>query len=136
MNERDAQDRLRDLGKRLASAQGARRQREPEPGDTETGGNALAQGWRIGIELVVAVAVGVGIGLAIDHWRGTRYWVVVFFFLGVAAGMVNVWRAVKGMGMAVGYQRSGTTAAPSAAPGKIGPDEAGNTGPGWSEDED
>ena len=32
---------------------------------------------------------------------------IVMFFLGVAAGMLNVWRAVSGMGMAVGYRRRG-----------------------------
>lgn len=61
---------------------------------------------RIGLELVVAVVVSTVIGWALDAWLGTRPWLtIVFFFLGVGAGMVNVWRAVMGMGMAVGYRR-------------------------------
>ncbi len=40
-----------------------------------------------------------------DKWLGTRPWgMVVFFFLGVAAGMLNVYRAVAGMGGAVGFR--------------------------------
>ena len=69
-------------------------------------GNALALAWRIGLELVVAILVGTAIGWAIDRWVGTRPWgMIVMFFLGTAAGMVNVWRAVTGAGMAVGYGR-------------------------------
>jgi ATP synthase protein I len=42
----------------------------------------------------------------LDHWLGTKPWGMIgLFFLGVAAGMVNVWRAVTGQGMAVGYRR-------------------------------
>jgi ATP synthase protein I len=37
-----------------------------------------------------------------------------FFFLGVAAGLVNVYRAITGMGMAIGYRRAG------APPAKLG----------------
>lgn len=63
-------------------------------------------GLRIGVELVVAVAVGAGIGWALDRWLGTRPWgMILFLFLGIAAGMMNVYRAVAGLGMAVGYRR-------------------------------
>jgi len=69
----------------------------------------LARGLRIGLELVVAVAVGVGVGLLLDKYVGTRPWgMIVGFFLGVAAGMVNVYRTVAGLGMAVGYRKSGS----------------------------
>jgi ATP synthase protein I len=80
------------------------------PGQT-TGGNpglqqGLALGLRIGVELVTAVIVSVGLGWAIDRWLGTRPWVMlVMFFLGIAAGMLNVYRAVTGTGGAVGYRR-------------------------------
>jgi ATP synthase protein I len=105
----DEKDALRDLSERLAKAQEARR-RGAVPDRAAGGGSALAQGWRIGLELVAAVVVGTAIGLGLDRWFGTRFLVVVFFFLGVAAGMLNVWRAVKGMGMAVGYRRNGAPA--------------------------
>jgi len=42
----------------------------------------------------------------LDRWLGTRPWgMIVMFFLGTAAGMLNVWRALTDQGMAVGYRR-------------------------------
>jgi ATP synthase protein I len=68
----------------------------------------LGLGLRIGIELVVAIGVATGLGWAIDHWLGTRPWgIIVLFFLGVAAGMLNVYRAVSGISTPVGYRRPG-----------------------------
>ncbi|WP_370511874.1 AtpZ/AtpI family protein [Telmatospirillum sp. J64-1] len=58
---------------------------------------------RIAVELVAGVLVGVGIGYALDAWLGTRPWLmVVFLFLGSAAGALNVYRAVKGLDDTVG----------------------------------
>lgn len=109
MDERDARDPLRDLEKRLNAA----RRASPKPasdsqGEGEAGsiGNALAMGLRIGLELVVAIIVCAGIGWAADHWLGTRpVGMIVGFFFGVVTGMVNVYRAVTGMGLAMGYRR-------------------------------
>ena len=73
--------------------------------------NALGLAFRISLELVVAVVVGAGIGWALDRWLGTAPWgMIILFFLGVAAGMVNVYRAITGMGMAIGYRRRDTPA--------------------------
>jgi ATP synthase protein I len=73
----------------------------------EGGGSALGVAMRIGIELVSALIVGVGIGYLLDRWLGTRPWfLVVFFVLGSAAGLLNVFRATKGLGGAVGYKRA------------------------------
>ena len=60
---------------------------------------------RVGIELVGTLAVGVAIGWGLDHWLGTGPWfLVVFFFLGAAAGVLNVYRAVSRIGLAPGYR--------------------------------
>ena len=57
---------------------------------------------------LTAVAVGVGLGWACDRWLGTRPWgLLVFLFLGIGAGMTNVYRVVKGLGMGVGYKGGG-----------------------------
>jgi ATP synthase protein I len=63
----------------------------------------MGQGFRIATELVAGVAVGTFIGYALDRWLGTRPWLmVVFFFLGAAAGMMNVYRVAKGLDESVG----------------------------------
>ncbi|HZB93725.1 MAG TPA: AtpZ/AtpI family protein, partial [Stellaceae bacterium] len=126
MDERDTHDPLRDLQQRLDRA---RRERERNVTDNAEGGpgvprSALGLAFRIGMELVVAVVVGTGVGWAFDRWLGTRPWGTIgFFFLGVGAGMVNVWRAVTGMGMAIGYRQQ----QPAAEPKKDAD---------WSEDEE
>ncbi len=54
----------------------------------------MAYGLRMASELVGAVLVGGLIGYALDRWLGTWPWFfLVFFFLGFAAGVVNVTRA-------------------------------------------
>jgi ATP synthase protein I len=118
MNDRDTPDPLRDLGQRLDKARCARHR--PASGASSDSGvsdarTALSFGLRIGLELVVAVAVGVAIGWAFDRWLGTRPWaLLVFLFLGIGAGMLNVYRAVAGMGMGMGYKNSARP--PAGAP--------------------
>lgn len=56
------------------------------------------------MDIIVALVVGVGLGLVLDRWLGTSPWLlIVFFFLGAAAGMLNVYRTATGQGFAVGY---------------------------------
>jgi len=51
---------------------------------------------RAGTEMVSALAVGVAIGLGLDRWLGTKVvFLILFAFLGGAAGVLNVWRLVK-----------------------------------------
>ena len=62
--------------------------------------------FRVGVELVAGVAVGAAIGYGLDYWLGTKPWLmIVFFFLGAAGGMMNVFRAATGQGLAVGYRK-------------------------------
>ena len=77
--------------------------RENQTGPASMPGLALA--FRTGIELVSALVVGVGIGFLLDKWLDTTPWfLVVFFFLGAAAGILNVYRAASGIGLAPGYK--------------------------------
>jgi ATP synthase protein I len=66
--------------------------------------------FRIGVELVVALVVGAGIGWLLDRWLGTGpFLFLLFFFLGAAAGILNVFRAAKEM------QRQGASLPPAPA---------------------
>ncbi|MEE2932353.1 MAG: AtpZ/AtpI family protein [Pseudomonadota bacterium] len=59
---------------------------------------------RIGVDIVAALAVGVGIGLFLDNWLNTKPWMLILFFiLGSAAGLLNVFRSISGHGYAAGY---------------------------------
>jgi ATP synthase protein I len=97
------QTRVADLSKRIAEFE-TRQQQECRyrKAKLPTGGMALAG--RVTTELVAGVVVGTIIGWALDNWLGTTpTLMVVFFFLGSAAGMMNVWRALTGQGMAAGF---------------------------------
>lgn len=97
---------LADLKARLAAARGRRSGREASGRDGRADMSGLGVGFRVGIELAGTLAVGVAIGWALDRWLGTGPWLlVVFFFLGAAAGVLNVYRAVSGIGLAPGYRR-------------------------------
>ena len=53
-------------------------------------------GFRIGVELFSAVAVGAALGYVADKFFGTKPWLIlVFLFLGGAAGVLNVYRLAK-----------------------------------------
>jgi ATP synthase protein I len=98
-------DELARLGKRLDQLRPPR-----AAGAGEDGGagqqQGLAVGFRIGIEFVVAIGVAMGLGWALDRVLGTRpFAMIVLFFLGVAAGMLSVYRAITGQSAAVGFRR-------------------------------
>tara|TARA_B100001121_G_C18129759_1_gene362820 strand:- start:118 stop:402 length:285 start_codon:yes stop_codon:yes gene_type:complete len=58
----------------------------------------LGNAFKLGTELVAAVAVGTIIGFILDSWFGTKPWlIIIFFFIGAAAGILNVIRAAKRM---------------------------------------
>ena len=97
-----AEASLSDLKARLDRAR--TRDSHRTGGDDQPGNSGFGIAVRVGIELVGTLAVGVGIGWLGDRWLGTGPWLmVVFFFLGGAAGVLNVYRAVKNIGLAPGY---------------------------------
>jgi ATP synthase protein I len=47
----------------------------------------------VGLMFVLAVAIGAGFGYLLDRWLNTSPWLfLLFFFFGVAAGILNVYR--------------------------------------------
>ena len=66
--------------------------------DRQKRGSFMGNAFKLGTELVAAVGVGTIIGFILDSWFGTKPWlIVIFFFLGAAAGMLNVIRAANRM---------------------------------------
>ena len=54
--------------------------------------------FKMSTELVSAVVVGTIIGFILDNWFGTKPWlIIIFFFVGVIAGIMNVIKSAKKM---------------------------------------
>ena len=66
--------------------------------ESEKRGSFMGTAFKLGTELVAAVGVGTIIGFILDSWFGTKPWlIIIFFFLGAAAGMLNVIRVANRM---------------------------------------
>ena len=66
--------------------------------DNEKRGSFMGSAFKLGTELVSAVAVGTIIGFILDSWFDTKPWlIIIFFFLGTAAGILNVIRTANRM---------------------------------------
>jgi ATP synthase protein I len=94
----EPRDPLAQLGERIERARREQfRRKGGGRGPSPQGPLGLA--FRIAVELVAAICVGLAIGWGIDRVLGTRPWgLIVFFFIGAAAGMLNVFRAAKDIG--------------------------------------
>ena len=79
-----------------AQRKASQSRREAGGGDqrSDKTSSAMALAMRAGSEFVAAIVVGGFIGWLLDAFLGTKPWLMIaFFFLGVAAGVVNVIRA-------------------------------------------
>ena len=66
--------------------------------DYEKRGSFMGNAFKLGTELVAAVAIGTIIGFILDSWFDTKPWlIIIFFFLGSAAGMLNVIKTANRM---------------------------------------
>ncbi|GAB6052923.1 hypothetical protein JCM17960_17430 [Magnetospira thiophila] len=64
----------------------------------------LGLAFRVATELVAAFAVGVGFGYLLDVWLDIApFGLILGFFLGAAAGALNVFRVANNLGLAAGY---------------------------------
>jgi ATP synthase protein I len=91
---------------RLKKAQGNSKAPRGLKAATNEPPKGLGLALRCGADLVAGIVVGAGIGYALDTFVfDTKPWLMVlFFFLGSAAGIMNVFRTVQGLDMAVGYK--------------------------------
>ena len=60
--------------------------------------SSIGTAFKLSTELVSAVVVGTIIGFILDTTFGTKPWLIlIFFFVGVVAGITNVFRSAKNM---------------------------------------
>ena len=60
--------------------------------------SSIGTALKLSTELVSAVVVGTIIGFILDTTFGTKHWLIlIFFFVGVVAGIINVFRSAKNM---------------------------------------
>jgi len=60
--------------------------------------SSIGSAFKLSTELVSAVVVGTIIGFILDKTFGTKPWLIlIFFFVGVVAGIINVFKSAKNM---------------------------------------
>ena len=68
------------------------------PNGSQKSSSNIGVALKLSTELVAAVAVGTIIGFILDDWFDTKPWLIlIFFFVGVAAGILNVVKSAKNM---------------------------------------
>ena len=103
INDHKDGTRLTDIERRLDQLQADREQTDRPTQSALPEGVAAIMG-RVATELVSGVVVGAFIGWILDRWLETSpLFLLVMFFFGAIAGMLNVWRVFTGRGLAAGY---------------------------------
>ena len=65
---------------------------------SERSSSSMGTAFKMSTELVSAVVVGTIIGFILDKTFGTKPWLIlIFFFVGVIAGIMNVIKSAKNM---------------------------------------
>ena len=85
-----------DLKTRLKIAKSKFKKKNPSENDDQK--SSFGKAFQLSTELVSAVLVATIIGFILDNWFGTKPWLIlIFFFVGVAAGIMNVVKTAKKM---------------------------------------
>ena len=87
---------IKEISTRLEIAKKNIKKNEIEKSGTNAA--SLGKALKIGTELVAAVVVGSTLGFILDNWFDTKPLLTIcLFFLGVAAGILNVFKSTKKM---------------------------------------
>jgi ATP synthase protein I len=93
MTDDPEQKSFDDLSARLNKARQASPNLADKGTDIQPENTGIAQAFRIGVDMLSALVVGTVMGWYLDHWLGTKPWfLILFIFLGGAAGIMNVYR--------------------------------------------
>ena len=85
-----------DLKTRLKIAKSKYKNKNQSEKDNQK--SSFGKAFQLSTELVSAVLVATIIGFILDNWFDTKPWlIIIFFFIGVAAGIMNVIRSAKNM---------------------------------------
>jgi ATP synthase protein I len=97
MSDRKPPSSFDDFDARLEKARPAKKAATGGP-DEPPPRLEYGSGLQAGIEVVAGVGVGTLIGWALDRWLGTApLFLIVFFMLGAAAGVLNAYRHLRRM---------------------------------------
>ncbi len=89
MSKDQFKTRLEIAKKKVTKRNFANKKHNPSP---------IGTAFKLSTELVSAVVVGTIIGFILDKTFGTKPWlIIIFFFVGVVAGITNVIRSAKKM---------------------------------------
>ena len=87
---------LKEISTRLEIAK--KNIREVQKDGKRSNASSLGKALKISTELVAAVVVGSTMGFLLDNWFDTKPLLTIcFFILGVAAGILNVFKSAKKM---------------------------------------
>ena len=87
---------LKEISTRLEIAK--KKIKKGEEKNKGTNAASLGKALKISTELVAAVFVGATIGFLLDNWFDTKPLLTIcFFFMGVAAGILNVFKSARKM---------------------------------------
>ncbi len=97
-NDRELRARLDKLSAALETRRSDDRESEARTAaanpDMSNAGRGMSLGFRAVAELLGGVLVGTAIGWQLDRWLSTKpFLMILFLFLGMAAGILNVVRA-------------------------------------------
>lgn len=92
---KDLEERLSRLRKRAGLEKDGQEERGGQPTPPSS---AMGLAFRVGVELAAGLAVGGAIGWFLDGWLNTRPLLMLLFFaLGAAAGLMNVFRTARAL---------------------------------------
>ena len=98
MSSLNKNDKLSD---RIDAAIAKKGNKNKKNGDNQSLLNTFS---RVATELLAGLLIGGIIGWTVDKWLDTNPWfLILFFLLGGAAGILNLWRVVSGKGLKIGY---------------------------------